>query len=230
MRAAAATFSAAALLTVSGCSPRVTTIGVSAQAMDGVFIEAESGTFSGAMVIASDSTASGGQFIQAQAGLTSDDAPGSARAEYSLHASTAGAYLIWGRVHNPSISENRFWLQVDGGQWTKWRITTGEEWFWDAFHDNVSYFKAIEFALAAGEHQLVIANCVDGAGLDRLYFAPNHDAPEPSDSVCNPPHSIELSGVCSPSCGSLAGYCYDTPCAGVGQPTYDCGGCCAPKQ
>ena len=214
-----------------GCSPRVTAIGESSpDAIPGVFIEAETGTLTGDFAIGSDSRASGGRFIYAKAGATFDNTPGAAHAQYELLASTAGTYLIWGRIHTQNISENRFWFQLDDGDWTKWRITTGDDWFWDAFHTDTSYSVPLEFKLTAGPHQLVIANCVDDAALDRLYFAPNAGLPEPKETACNPPHSVDLDGGCAPSCGSLGGlcgavYCKDLPTTA----TYDCPDCCPPQ-
>jgi hypothetical protein len=198
----------------------------------GVYLEAESGVLSGGFEVGKVSTASGGQFIFTAIGASFDDAPGSARAEYALDAPVTGTYLIWGRIHSPNIDENRFWFQVDGSDWVKWRVTTGDTWFWDPFHDNVDYGTPLTFELSAGAHALVIANAVDGTELDRLYFAPDRTEPAGNDTPCNPPHSIPLDGgECTPSCGSLGGSCGGVPCTGVTTfATYDCPACCIPEQ
>jgi hypothetical protein len=219
------------LLLSAACAPRVTTIGVasddaglSQDAGVGVFIEAESGKLSGAFTIGTSSEASGGQFIYANAGVSSEDAPGPARALYDFNVSVAGSYELWGRMHNQTIYTNRFWVQVDGGDWIRWRISTGNIWYWDVFHDDINYGIPVKLELSAGPHELTIANCVDNAELDRLYFSSDPARPEPKGTACNPPHSVDLDGGCAPSCGSLAGRCQK--CAASAMPTYDCPSCC----
>jgi hypothetical protein len=197
----------------------------------GRYLEAEDGVLSGGFSIGDDGTASGGHFITPNVGTSSDGTePGPARATYELVAETAGTYLIWGRVQALDTSRNRFWVQVDGGAWTKERITTGNIWWWDVFHDNIAYGTPLTYDFSAGTHELVIANCVDNVELDRLYFAPDRSKPVGNDTHCNPPNSIDVSGVCHPSCGSLGGtHCSTTECAMLGLPTvdvYDCAACC----
>ncbi|HEY4106835.1 MAG TPA: hypothetical protein VGM44_23200 [Polyangiaceae bacterium] len=217
-------------LALAACDPRVTTIG-ELDAGLGTYLEAESGVLSGGFVIQSDSAASGGRYITAAVGMTSEDAPGPARAVYELDARVNGTYLIWGRVHDPDIDRNRYFFQVDDADFIKWRISTGDEWFWDALHQDMDYGTQVQFELSAGKHRLTIANSVDGASLDRLYFAPNRGKPEGDTPVCNPPHSVELDGGCNPSCGSLGGQCGGTPCVGlVTISTYDCPACCTPDE
>ena len=236
---------AVALALLGACQPRVTTLaeydaglaaprdaGSDANSDAGVgrYIEAESGELSGPFLIGDDTTASAGHFIYANEGSTFDMAPGSARAAYDLTADSAGTYQIWGRIHGQGVSSNRFWFQIDGGTWVLWRITTGDVWFWSYFHDNLKYSTRYTVQLSAGTHQLVIANSVDDAGLDRLYYAPDQSKPEGSETMCNPPHSVQLNGVCNPSCGALGGLCIAAPCDGGVAPsaTYDCYRCCEP--
>jgi hypothetical protein len=214
------------LALLAGCDARVTNIG-SFEAGIGVYLEAEDGALSGGFTIANDGRASGGRFIMPTTGATSDDAPGPARALYQLDVKETGTYFIWGRIHSQDTSQNRFFFRVDDGDFVKWRITTGDVWFWDALHDDVDYGTPIAFALTAGPHQLTFANCVDGASLDRLFYGPSGEAPAPNDTMCNPPHSVEYDGGCNPSCGSLRGQCGGPLCAGLPlTATYDCPACC----
>ncbi len=217
---------------LASCDPRVTKIGEqSSDASLGVYIEAESGTLSGGFVIDSDAKASAGHLITPAVGMTSEDVPGPARAEYELNARATGTYVVWARVHHQDLDQNRFFFQMDGGDWIKERITTGDVWFWDRLHDDVNYGTAYPFDLSAGVHHLVIANCVDGAKLDRLYYAPDGSKPEGTETMCNPPHSVQFNGECDPSCGSMAGRCGGPLCAGLPtMPTYDCPACCIPDQ
>jgi hypothetical protein len=193
-----------------------------------LYVEAESADFSGAFATGDDPAASGGEYVVARAGDTFDTAPGQARAHYTLMLGTSGTYVVWGRIRSPDTGSNRFWVQLDGGPWFKWRITVGDIWFWDFFHDDADYGAVLTFELAAGRHDLVLANDVDGAELDRLYVTSAGDAPPGNDTPCDPPNSIEVDGSCLPSCGSQGGNaCSVDECAG--RPTthnYDCAVCC----
>jgi hypothetical protein len=192
------------------------------------YLEAESGELSGGFRGASDSNASAGQFLSPPDGVSSENEPGASRARYTFEITRAATYLLWGRIRGPGAEHNRFWFQLDGGDWHKWRISTGDIWFWDAVHEDMAYDRPLQFALAAGQHTLVIANCVDGVGLDRLYVALPGDAPPGNATPCNPPHSIERNGQCQPSCGShgMTG-CGGPACQGRPQfSTYDCPVCC----
>jgi hypothetical protein len=201
------------------------------EANAGPYVEAENGQLSGGITIGDDARASGERYIVPPAAVASEDEPGQARARYVLRASSAGDYVIWGRIRSPSIAANRFWVQVDGGSWFKWRISVGDIWYWDDFHDDVDYGTPLSFPFAQGDHELVIANCVDGVALDRLYFTAAGDEPPGNDTECNPPHSIQIGGVCVPSCGSLSGSaCGEAAC--TGRPllsAYDCAICCQPE-
>lgn len=192
----------------------------------GPYIEAEDGMISG-FTIEDSADASGGRALLAPDAF-SDTAPGTARATYAFELDEAGDYILWGRVYAPDVHANRFWLQLDGGPWLKWRISTGEVWYWDDVHDDAEYGVAQTFALAAGAHQLVIANAGPGARLDRLYFTKDGDEPPGNDTPCRPPHTVELDGACVPSCGLLMGTaCGPVDCMGREPlPAYDCDICC----
>src|SRR5262249_34904966 len=139
-----------------------------------------------------------------------------------------GEYLIWGRIHSPDAIHNTFWIQVDGATWYQWRLSTGEIWYWAPFHDNFDYSRPLKFDLAAGAHELLIANSVEGDRLDRLYCAADGDPPPANHPPCPPPHSGALDGGCPPSCGSQGGNAGGTV-ACMGQPItppYDCVVCC----
>jgi hypothetical protein len=136
--------------------------------------------------------------------------------------------VIWGRIRSPGVLENRLWFQVDGGNFVKWRISTGDIWYWDDLHDDLTYHAPLRFELAAGRHELVLANCAPAVSLDRLYITADGDVPPGNDTPCHPPHSIERDGSCLRSCGSQGGTaCGSAECMGKPQfAAYDCGVCC----
>jgi hypothetical protein len=232
-------------LLIAACDPRVTSLGAQARVQPdagkpdagkpdageprtGRYIEAESGTLSSGFTRKVDDTASGDHCIVPPAGMTSEDAPGAARASYRFDVPARATYVIWGRIHGQDVDHNRFWFRVDDGAWTKWRISTGDIWFWDDLHDDIDYAHAHEFSLGAGEHVLELANCVDTVELDRLYITADGDSPPGNDTPCSPPHSIQIGDRCEPSCGSHgATTCVVADCAGkTALAAYDCDVCC----
>jgi hypothetical protein len=136
--------------------------------------------------------------------------------------------MIWGRLRAPDALHNRLWIQVDDGPWRKWRLSTGDIWYWGALHDDTAYDEPLTFALTSGSHTLTLANCVDGVALDALHVANLGATSPPNDTPCHPPHSIEREGACVPSCGSQGGSrCGEAACRG--RPllaAYDCDVCC----
>ena len=212
-----------------------------AESDPGLYLEAESAELTSdpnvpdsGYAIIDDPSASGGKYILPPAALVSGDMThGSALAHYHFTLDQAGDYLIWGRIHTPDITSNRLWFQVDGGAWTVWRLTVGSIWYWHPFHNDIQYDNPMHFQLGAGAHELVIANNVPNARLDRLYITSFNDTPPGNTTPCHPPHSIDFgSGDCHPSCGVQAKPNMPTTCdcaaAPMKFPAYDCtaGQCC----
>jgi hypothetical protein len=195
-----------------------------------VYLEAEDGELSGGMTALADAQTSGGHFIAAPLGSESETPPGPARARYQLEAESAGIYHVWGRLHGQDLDSNRCYFRIDGGSFHTWRITTGDAWYWDVLHDNFHYDVPYDFELSAGRHELELSSEVANFGVDRLFYSADGSKPAHRETLCNPPHFVELDGVCNPSCGSLAGNCGGDPCVGLpSMPTYDCAACCIPE-
>jgi hypothetical protein len=217
-----------ALLAALGCNVE-TQVGAEIAAVP-VYLEAEDGTLTGGFSVESDPHASGGKFIAPPA-VPSTNTPGPASAAYSFRTiAPRDIYVIWGRIHSPGVLNNSFWISVDNGPFTQWRLSTGVIWFWGPITRDADYGNPIHYPLDAGLHQLVVRNSATEVGLDRLYIqlAPGITPPG-NDTPCDPPNSIELDGGgCSPSCGSLLGTsCGAQTCAGfVPLPAYDCAVCC----
>jgi len=215
-----------------GCEAQVTTVGSWTGGLGtGFYIEAESGQLSAGFIVGNDASASGGSYIEAPAGSAPPDPEmNPTRATYSFSIATSGRYAIWGRIRSPDSVRNRFWIRVDDGIWTSWRIATGDIWYWNRFHENTNYNTPLTYDLQVGVHQLIVASEVEGVGLDRLYFSTNGgDTPLPrNDTPCRPPHTIQVGGKCIPSCGIQGGKsCDATMC--MGRPileAYDCSICC----
>jgi hypothetical protein len=204
--------------------------------LPGHFYEAESGQLSlidpdagaSTFTVVADTTASGGHHIAAPAGIY-ENQPGPARASYDINITKPDAYVIWGRFYAPDRVHNCVWLRVDAGAWAKWRGTTGETWFWYAFHIEGDFTAPVVFQLSMGHHVLEIANCTDNTKLDRLYITAGGDRPLGEETLCNPPHTVQMGGRCVPSCGQVGGTsCDPVACGGhTLLPGYDCAVCCA---
>ncbi|RKY87976.1 hypothetical protein DRQ11_04880, partial [candidate division KSB1 bacterium] len=127
-------------------------------------IEAESGTLTSPMQVASDSEASGGQYIyvpdQLYAGV----------AEYTVEIPTAGDYRIWARVIGPDELHNSVYVTMDGGDQFTWKFRpTTAVWAWDlvsvADGDDPKIFQ-----LNAGAHTLRIDGRQPGSKIDKFIF------------------------------------------------------------
>ena len=178
--------------------------------------------------IGDDADASKEQFLESPAGVIADGLPGPARASYEIDAPVAGSYRIWVRLYTPDRDHNRVWVRLDNGTWMKLRATTGETWFWYAFHKDGEFDMPIAYELTKGVHTLAIASNTDGVKIDRFYVTPGLDKPPGDATTCNPPHTIQSAGVCLNSCGGLTGNSCDAVlCAGKTLlPAYDCEVCC----
>lgn len=200
--------------------------GPDAMIFDGPYIEAEDGVIAG-LTIEDQPEASGGRALLAP-DILSDAMPGDARATYAFQLAEGGDYKLWGRVYAPDVDTNRFWLKLDDGAWFLWRISTGEVWYWDDVHEDTDYGTALTFTLSAGVHTFALANAGPSARIDRFYFTKDGDVPPGNDTPCRPPHTVELGGVCVPSCGLLMGTaCGPVDCMGREPlPAYDCDICC----
>lgn len=234
-RAASFALAGATMGALVACEAPVTSVGAyvpdaQARPATGTYLEAEDGMLSGGFTIGSSTAASGGGYIEGPAGASSTDTPGVARALYTVTVTVPDTYLIWGRIHSPDTAHNAMWIQVDGGAWHLWRISTGDVFYWDPVHDDTNYNQPIAFAFDAGAHQVALASAAENVQLDRLYLTADGDVPPGNDDApCHPPDSIQLSGACVPSCGSQGGTtCGEDVCKGLPAiPVYDCIVCCA---
>jgi hypothetical protein len=227
LRASVAPLVVVATMLTAACGQRVTTIGEWQPPEPSIFFEAEAGELTG-FRIETDDTASNGAFIVPDATETFDAAPGAARGRYEFTLDYEFRVVIWGRIRSPDVGANRFWFKLDDDEWTKWRITVGDIWYWDDLHEDTDYGERLEFELTAGKHELWIANSTARAALDRLFISAGARPSAISLTQCKPPHSIELEGECHASCGSQNGTaCGETACAGKTLiESYDCDVCC----
>ncbi|MDZ7261111.1 MAG: Ig-like domain-containing protein [candidate division KSB1 bacterium] len=131
-------------------------------------IEAESGTLTSPMQIASDANASGGQYIYVPSGYETG------MATYTVQIATAGDYRIWGRVIGPDESSNSVYVSIDGGAESRWKFRPpSASWFWNLVchvHDDGYEERPKIFSLTAGNHTLKIRGRQAGSKIDKLIF------------------------------------------------------------
>jgi len=156
----------------------VNTVGVASQsfavtvgAAARVWVEAEAGGSVAPMVVASDGTASLGQYVWTPNGTGTVSTPSAAGGSVSVTFSVpmAGNYVVWGRVRSASGEDDSFWVSMDAGAYALWDTVPGGYgvWGWDAVSHRGGA-NPVVYALAAGSHTLVIKQREDGAKLDRL--------------------------------------------------------------
>ena len=81
-----------------------------------IWLEAEDGDMYAPMEVGDDTNASGHGYIMApeETGMISDPSPAQASyAEYTFNVSSAGDYVIWGRVIAADTGSNSFFITVD---------------------------------------------------------------------------------------------------------------------
>ena len=182
-------------------------------ASNAIWLEAEAGTMSGspAFAINTDSTASGGKYIQPTSNNSASAGPN--RASYTFTAA-AGTYKVWGRVIAPTADDDSFWVSMDGGSFVNWNsIPSSTTWAWDDVHNSDSGGTVVTYTLAQGSHTLVVANREDGVKLDKLYVTAKGDTPSGlgGSNACVPTTCSAAGAVC----GSLNDGCGNTLSCGT---------------
>ncbi len=134
-------------------------------------IEAESGSLVFPMQVFDDPLASDGKFIEVPQDLSNGTAT------YEFTVSTAGTYVIWGRVIAANGSEDSFRISVDGGTVFIWDTFQGNHqssWTWDQVADRGSgnginpESDPVFFDLSSGNHTLLVRKRDERTKLDKI--------------------------------------------------------------
>ncbi|HSC88222.1 MAG TPA: hypothetical protein VLC09_13155, partial [Polyangiaceae bacterium] len=218
--------SGGAPLTPTGGAANVA--GAAGALADAFYLEAEAAQLSGDWQIGSSELASGGEYIESTVDVADPTAPGTGVALYEFTIDTPGDYLVWGRTRGPEPTHSRYFVRIDQGAWIPWRISTGDDFWWDDIHRDAAYGEPLVFLLTSGAHTLEFGNSATGALLDRLYVTGRGDVPPGNDSPCSPPHSIRQGSECIRACGTYGNTaCGEVECAGrETMAVYDCAVCC----
>ncbi|MEO0732114.1 MAG: hypothetical protein AAFZ52_04730, partial [Bacteroidota bacterium] len=151
--------------------------------VDSIFLEAEAAMVEAPMLIKTDTTASGGAYVEVAAGNNSFSEPPATGSISFTAELQAGTYKIWGRVLTPAGEDDSFWVKVDDGPAYKWnQIGTQLDWTWVAVHDNNSDNAVLEWTFAeASTHQITLYYREDGARIDEIYVTNLGDTPTKGD-------------------------------------------------
>src|SRR5690242_143453 len=134
-----------------------------------IAFEAESGTVTSPMVVASSSTAQGGRYVVQSSGS------GTGRVTYRFTAPVAASYALAYRAIAPSTSSDEFTYALDGGST---RVVTVPS----SARTNWTWVNGPTLNLSARPHTLVVAKRENGVRLDAFTLTP----PSPAAALPSP--------------------------------------------
>jgi hypothetical protein len=148
-------------LTVTSASP---------PANDLITLEAESGRLTAPMIVASDSSALNGKFVQVPEGAgnnTNDSSNGGpGQVQFTINIPQSGTHVLWARTIAPNSASDSFYVTRNGALLKKWSAPVSTTWKWS---------KIAKFSLSAGTVNLAFRQREDGAKLDQIILTTNLD-------------------------------------------------------
>ncbi len=143
-----------------------------------IWMEAEEGDIVTPMEFAEDANASSGTCIVVPDGNGTNDDPFSSQAgyaEYTFDVSTAGDYIIWGRVIANDAASDSFFVSMDDGESLTWhtKMSGTDNWTWDMvsirdYDDVRDASNPAVYHLEVGTHTFKIQQREDGTKIDRF--------------------------------------------------------------
>jgi len=141
-------------------------------------LEAEDGDIHNAMVTAGDNNASSGTYI-----LVPNGGGSNGYAAYTFQVTSAGNYVVWGRVLAPNGTSDSFYVAMDGGAESIWDTAISTKWVWKKVSHRGGADPAV-YNLATGKHTLTIKQREDGTKIDCVVITMNSSS-APSTSIFN---------------------------------------------
>jgi hypothetical protein len=130
------------------------------------------------MVTAGDNNASSGTYI-----LVPNDGGSNGFAAYTFQVTSAGNYVVWGRVLAPNGTSDSFYVAMDGGAESIWDTAISTKWVWKKVSHRGGADPAV-YNLATGKHTLTIKQREDGTKIDCVVITMNSSS-APSTSIFN---------------------------------------------
>jgi PKD repeat protein len=142
-------------------------------------------SFTSPFTKANDQKASNSQYLYAPNGSGSN-----ATATYTVTISTAGQYILWGRVLAINGEDDSFFVNIDGGTDNLWDVQRGSSWVWDQVYNRGGANPTV-FTLSAGVHTIRVKQREDGTKVDKLLLTNNRSytpsgVGSPAENI-NPP-------------------------------------------
>lgn len=161
-----------------------------------LYLEAESGTLSSPMIVATDPKASNGRFI-----YSSRSEQGTVTMRFDV--TETDSYLVWCRVLSADSSTDSFYVSVDGGPEEIYRTALNNwssQWQWTRIDDETTGAPRL-FTLGTGAHTLTFRGRESSTLLDAVYVSNDPDfVPLRLDlaPVSNPVRGMQISFQSSP--------------------------------
>jgi hypothetical protein len=166
------------------------TVGSSFSAGPLIFLEAESGSLAGPMIVATNTGASNGRYVLTQVGEQGT-------VTFNFGVSQPGDYAVWCRVLSTNNSSDSFYVAVDGGTEYIYRTVTNTystQWQWTRVADPTTGI-ARRFTLGTGAHTLRFRGREAATLLDAFFVTSDFTfIPSPNFS----PQRLTLTQVSNP--------------------------------
>ncbi|MBT9189056.1 PKD domain-containing protein [Zobellia russellii] len=157
---------------------------------DHIWLEAECADVGADWLFRTDSSVSGGTYLEAPSGNYFNSAPSGdgsrIRFDFSVEE---GTYRLYALVDTPTGDTDSFWVRANNGPWLKWNYILGGNGFnWRQLHDKERRTVFVTFNLDEGNNTIDFAHREQGAKLDKIYVTKNGQLPTgfgESDFTCS---------------------------------------------
>jgi hypothetical protein len=159
-----------------------------------VWVEAEVATISDygfittPMDVKDSNQASGDRYLEVESGNNSiSSVPTLGQVCKTFNVANDGTYRVWARVQAPTVDDDSFWFNMNGGAWVRWnQIAPGSSWHREHVHDNDTPTTPSTFTLTAGQNTYCIAYREDGARVD-VFIITDNTSFSPTAALTGPP-------------------------------------------
>ncbi|WP_289039705.1 malectin domain-containing carbohydrate-binding protein [uncultured Zobellia sp.] len=157
---------------------------------DHIWLEAECADVGADWLFRTDSSVSGGTYLETPSGNYFNSAPSDDGSRIRFNFSVEeGTYRLYALVDTPTGDTDSFWVRANNGPWLKWNYILGGNGFnWRQLHDKERRTVFVTFNLNEGNNTIDFAHREQGAKLDKIYITKNGQLPTgfgESDFTCS---------------------------------------------
>jgi hypothetical protein len=128
-----------------------------------ITVEAESGSLTAPMVVASNAQASGGQYVEVPQGAGNNvndaTAGGPGQVNFAINIVQGATYALWARTLSPNTHSDSFYVTGNGSLIREWLFPVSTTWVWR---------KVADVVLSPGLFNLAFRQREDGTQLDQI--------------------------------------------------------------